>query len=391
MILCYNSLSSGHMGGPHWRGKNSMSCKHLIVVVLGLTGLLFSGSMATPADATIPSGSRACTSFSLDNGGANLFGTNYDNTIAPGLLFVNKRGLQKTGWESGTTGEVATWVSNYGSVSVNVAGYQLAWAGMNEQGLMISTMALGETENPLPDERPPLDSGFWLQYQLDTAATIEDVVASEDDVRMTETVDHYLVCDKTECAVIEFLEGEMVVHAGEDLPMPVLTNTPYASALDTWQSNTREEIEQAGNYSRLRFAIAADRVTGFDTAGEAPALDYAFETLHLVSDAYDLTSPTQWSVVFDPATLTLYFRTRNNPDIRYASFDDLDFSCRTSVQMLDAHAELSGDVSGDFVEYDHEVSLEHTLNFLEQWGQRDIPDETIEQLLRLFASFPCTE
>lgn len=364
--------------------------KYLIAAMLGLTILLF-GGMPTPMDVTIPSGNRACTSFSLDDKGANLFGTNYDNTIAPGLVFVNKRGLQKTGWELSTTGEVATWVSQYGSVSINVAGYQLVWAGMNEQGLMVSTMALRDTENPPPDERPPLTSGFWLQYQLDTAATINEVIASEHDIRMVDTVDHYLVCDRTECAVVEFLEGEMVVYTGEDLPMPALTNTVYPNALDTWQNATREEIEQAGNYSRLRFAIAADRVRDFDPAGEVSPVNYAFETLHLVSDAYGLTSPTQWSMVFDPATLTLYFRTRNNSDVRYVGFDDLDFSCRTPVQMLNAHAELSGDISGDFTEYDHEINLDHTLHFLKQWGQRDLSDEMVEQLLKLFASFPCME
>ena len=46
----------------------------------------------------------ACTSFCLDNNGHAVFGSNYDNTIWEGLLFVNRRGVTKAGWEAGTSG-----------------------------------------------------------------------------------------------------------------------------------------------------------------------------------------------------------------------------------------------------------------------------------------------
>ncbi|NIV31091.1 MAG: hypothetical protein GWN58_16835, partial [Anaerolineae bacterium] len=88
-----------------------------------------------------------------------------------------------------------------------LAGIQLAWAGMNEAGLAISTMWLGETRSPAPDERPPLASPLWIQYQLDTCATVEEVMANDARVRIADAVDHYLVCDRSgACAAVEFLE-----------------------------------------------------------------------------------------------------------------------------------------------------------------------------------------
>ncbi|HUU18194.1 MAG TPA: hypothetical protein VMW72_13680 [Sedimentisphaerales bacterium] len=86
--------------------------------------------------------SFSCTSFVLKVNKTLLFGSNYDNDIWPGLLYVNKKNVKKMGWEPGTTGEIAEWVSEYGSVTFNVAGYQLAWAGMNEKGLVNTERSL---------------------------------------------------------------------------------------------------------------------------------------------------------------------------------------------------------------------------------------------------------
>lgn len=179
---------------------------------------------------------ESCTSFCLDNGNRSLFGTNQDNQIDAGLLFVNKRNVLKTGWDPSTSGDCARWVSKYGSVIFVHAGYQLAWAGMNEAGLMISTMELGQTENPRPDERPPLASAYWVQYQLDNCGSVEEVLASDSQVRIADTVDHYLVCDWSgNCAVIEFLEGKMVYHSGESLPVKALTNNGYQDSVSAWE------------------------------------------------------------------------------------------------------------------------------------------------------------
>ncbi|MHC1769220.1 MAG: hypothetical protein AB9869_33885 [Verrucomicrobiia bacterium] len=94
---------------------------------------------------------------------------------------------------------------------------------MNEKGLAISTMALGETVNPVPDERPPLVSPLWMQHILDTCATVEDLMRSDGKVRIMETVDHYLVCDREgNGATVEFLGGKMVCHTAGDLPVRAL-------------------------------------------------------------------------------------------------------------------------------------------------------------------------
>jgi hypothetical protein len=56
--------------------------------------------------------------------------------------------------------------------------------------------------------------------------------------------------------------------------------------------------------------------------------------------------------------------------------------------MLDAHAGLSGDITGSFKEYSHEISLNHLLKSIKNF-RPDISEERIRQLLLLIESFPC--
>ena len=360
-----------------------MKCKALSTLLLLVTLLALAG-WGTPTQVRPSTVEGACTSFCLDNGGHAVFGSNYDNEIWEGLLFVNKRGVTKTGWEAGTSGKYARWTAEYGSVTFNLAGVQLAWAGMNEAGLAISTMWLGETRNPAPDERPPLVSPLWVQYQLDTCATLEEVMANDARVRIADTVDHYLICDRSgACAAVEFLEGKTVFHTGARLPVKTLTNHAYLKAVAAWQAGRLRDN------SLERFGIAADRVTDFQPGDAPSAVAYAFETLDRASGQATGSTPTQWSIVFDSENMRVHWRTSRNPQVRSVEFARLDFDCSTPVEMLDIHAPLSGDVSNELGRYTFKANLQYTLNFLEKWGGTELSPLEVEVLERGVTSFPC--
>ena len=200
-----------------------------------------------------PRGAEPCSSFVLQTEGGLLFATNYDNEFRSGLLFINRRGVQKTGFEPGTAGEVASWTAEHGSVTISVVGSQFGWSGMNEAGLVVSTMILGGTEYPPDDERPPLLSPMWVQYVLDTCATVEEVIATKEHLRITDTHDHYLVGDRTGAsAAIEFLEGKMVAHTRDTMPVPVLTNSKYARCLRKFESGVTGEPDSYDSVAHFR-------------------------------------------------------------------------------------------------------------------------------------------
>ncbi len=339
-------------------------------------------SVPNRAPLETPAIDPGCTSFCLDNDGHCIFATNHDDSIQEGLLYVNKRGITKSAWERSTTGEVASWTSKYGSVTFNLAGYQLAWGGMNEAGLMISTMALEGSQPPAPDGRPPLDIALWIQYQLDNCSTVEEVIASESRVSISSPLPwccHYLVCDrKADCATIEMLEGKMVYHNGETLPVAALTNSIYEESVKSWQTGS------APDNSLVRFGIAADAVTGFRPTDREAAVEYAFETLRQAG----FPDWTVWSMVFDPESLSVHFRTIGNPQVRSIDFSKLDFACGTPVKMLDLHADLSGDISDALEAYSHDASLDHFAIVLEQLGLESSREE-LESLLTSMERFPC--
>jgi penicillin V acylase-like amidase (Ntn superfamily) len=428
---------------------------------------------------------RACTALCLDNGDHCVFGANQDNALRMGLVFINKRQVLKTTWDPSTSGAYAHWVSKYGSVTINFVGYQMAWAGMNEAGLMISTMSLAETQGPAPDERPPFLGAYWVQYQLDSNSTVEQVIASDPEIRVAPSaVDHYLACDRTgDCAVIEFLRGERVVHRGSSLPVQALTNSTYEESLaalkdgDYWQLKASavapggpaaqagmleddriiavEGAQLAGEQSidtfyavlgrhtvgdeveftvvhpgetdpvtlavqlapppedlskysipagipvqllslgflpkvpgdfLSRFAKAAERLQAFEPADSQAPVTYAFDSLAAVS-----RQDTVWSFVFDPANMRVLFRTDRNPSIREVDMAKLDFSCRTPVRMLDVHAQVSGDVTDEFVAYTHEASLAHTRSFFAQYQGMSLSPFLVDTLLWGLESSPCRE
>ncbi len=331
---------------------------------------------------------ESCTSFVLDTNGHTVFGTNYDNTIWPGLLVVTKRGIRKSGLSPGLDGRPLRWTSRFASITFCVGGYQLPWAGMNDQGLVLSTMALREASPPAPDQRPPLDYGpLWMQYILDTCATVRDVIASDATVRIVDTVDHYLVADRNgNTAVVELLEGEMVVRTGDDLVVKVLTNSQYPVSTASWQTYRGQ-----GGYSWLpdserRFCLAADRVAAFEPTTVDAAVNEAFGTLQEVSDG----PFTRWSIVFDTGSFRAFFRTFDNPEIRSVDLHHFDPRCQIPDQMLDIHAPLEGDIGDRFFERSYDLCYDHTMQYLVSSGLADsITPESLTTLLDQLFSWSC--
>ncbi len=325
---------------------------------------------------------EACTSFALEDGDRTLLGTNFDNEFRPGMLYVNKRGVQKTGWAFGDGEKAASWTSQYGSLTVHTAPYQFPWAGINEAGLAISTMQLHGTEAPPPDERPSLLSAAWVQYILDTCATVDEIVAADKQVRLSYGVDHYFACDATgECVAIEFLKGKTVYHRQDGLPVRALANDPYA---DVVALRHRDAAKPETRASLVDRATRADRMLrSFDPNGRLSGQKYAFRILKEVA-----SDSTTWSLVFDLKAKVMVFRTHKHARLRRIDLDDLDFSCGTPVKMHDMHAKRSGDIAGKLEDYSSDRTLRHALEAV-RFHMPDMSDETVREMLSLIEGYDC--
>jgi penicillin V acylase-like amidase (Ntn superfamily) len=341
---------------------------------------------------------HSCTSFCLDNNGYAVFGTNYDHKkmLDEGIIFVNKRNVSKSYWlKKDSKSEHAQWTSKYGSVTFNLVINQFAWAGMNEAGLVISTMELMGSQSPAPDKRPWINAGFWVQYLLDNYNTVEEVLASDSLIRVSGYVDHYLVCDREgNCAAIEFLEGKMVYHTGNKLPIKVLANNAYAESTAEWEKYGKQVSHgkpvSINNSGLKRFIIGAKRVRDFKPTDSESAIKYAFETLLEVSGQKVKGSPTYWSIVMDTQNFRIYFRTHTNPEIRCINLPELDFSCKEPVKMLDINEKLRGDITNKLKSYSSKAHFDHSLKAYKNWGQ-PIGSGTLKRHIKYLESFTCKE
>jgi penicillin V acylase-like amidase (Ntn superfamily) len=291
----------------------------------------------------------ACTTFCLRDDGRILFGKNYDWNVGDGLLVVNQRGMARKADMPGD--KPAQWVSRHGSVTFNQYGRDFPSGGMNEAGLVIELMWMEGSRYPAPDKRPAVDVLQWIQYNLDTHATVAEVLAADQKVRLAGEVPlHYLVADrKGQVATVEFRDGRMVAHTGKDLPVAALTNSFYAESKKVLQQGKARE----GGNSLQRFARAAERVEAFD-ARKGDAVAYAFETLDQVAQG----SYTQWSIVYEIDRQRVHFRTQSHRPVRTVSFADLKFACGQPVRVLSLDAKVQGDVARHLVPYTRQINYE---------------------------------
>lgn len=296
--------------------------------------------------------SVACTTFLIHKGSSLLFGRNYDWVTGNGMVLINHRNLKKL--VSQKEAKALEWTSAYGSITFNQYGKEAPTGGMNEAGLVVELMWLDETKYPDPDSRPALGVLQWIQYQLDCAETVEEVISSERAVRISPGGPplHYLVADATgAAATIEFLDGKMVVHEGGSLPHPVLTNSTYSRSLTTYQKTAGVDV---ADNSLQRFAQACAMVGAVqklspDQSSNAALIDYSFSVLDKVAQG----SFTQWRIIYDIANKNIYFKT-NGPQGRNISFDAVDFGCGGPTLAYPLSQNASGSIAGLFTALSYE-------------------------------------
>lgn len=291
----------------------------------------------------------ACTTFCINKNGQIVFGRNYDWVTGAGIVNTNQRGLFKTSMKVGKAATIS-WISAYGSITFNQYGKEFPTGGMNEKGLVVELMWLDATRYPAADNRPALGVLQWLQYQLDNAATVAEVINADTKIRIDEndTPLHYLVADAAgNVAAIEFLNGKMTVHKEKELLFPVLTNDTYASSLQT----ARPIVEKGSgvslnNNSLDRFVKACSMVKKFnETKIDIPVTDFAFAILDKVAQG----NYTKWSIVYDISNKKIHFKTAGNRDVKTIQFAVFDLACNKPSTMFNMNQEGKGDISKAFI------------------------------------------
>jgi choloylglycine hydrolase len=213
-----------------------------------------------------------------------------------------------------------------------------------------------------------------MQYQLDTCASIQDVLASDKLVRIDtdEYKSHFFVCDASgACATIEWFQGRLRACAGGDVKIQAMTNSPYAECLARGD-------DPSGRFGRA--ARMLDAYAGGDPVG------HVFSILHAVSQP-----STVWSLVFDVEHRRLYYRTARNPEIRSVCLKDFDPSCAAPVRMLDVNGPGKNDVGALFRDFTPEENARVVRPALEKWRARNpaFTDRELDETLEYYKTLRC--
>ncbi len=220
-----------------------------------------------------------------------------------------------------------SWVSRYGSITFNQYGREMPSGGMNEMGLVVELMWLNDTEYPAVDSRPTLTELQWIQYQLDTAGCVQEIIESDSVVRITPdsmSRIHFLACDSTgDCAAIEFLNGRMVSHRRKEMPVTALTNHPYSTSVEFLKQHQGFGGEKAipdGPNSLDRFVrIAAFKDVDLANNPQYSVIGHAFNLLK------DVAVSAKWSIVYDIPARQIHFLSASNPSPRSVYMNAFDF------------------------------------------------------------------
>lgn len=298
----------------------------------------------------LPLSLGACSTFKLQKGAELLYGHNLNQPgmTVPGMIFINKRGVFKTGRSFSEmfsrerlNPSGLSWISRYGSITFSAFGRDFPDGGISEAGIYIWEMN-DDTAYPKNDKLPKLEQMNWMQYVLDNCTTLDDALAAAHEIEIDGWGWHYFLGDaRGDCAAVEFIKGEVVVHRGETMPVPGLFNEPYARELELsryFKGFGGLYDPDLDNNKVPRFVKTAVMIRDYD-----PALDTVAYGLRMLRQLTVNEEP-KWSVLIDVVRKNVYFKTMTNPEIKSFSFKDIDFSNHGPVLALNMDQKQGGDV-----------------------------------------------
>ena len=310
---------------------------------------------------------HSCSTFLFSDGNSLLIGHNLDDYIkVPGLVVVNKRGVQKENisWNdlksiTGKNGSAPRqqWTSKYGSITYNTFGKEFIDGGMNETGFYVGEMTLIGTEYPKNDVLPKIYHHQWMQYLLDNFSSVQEALESLSKLLIEGHCQwHFFIADRTgDAAVIEFLKGKTVIYKDKNLPFKVLCNKSYSRELDSIKLFIGFGGNRSVNFKDTifdrRFVWANDMLSNPHQKKPYLDVDYAFEILKQL-----YLGNNKWSIVYDMKELKMYFNTSVARQSRYVDFKSFDFSCKKPVMVLDINKSLKDNVSNEFLIYSDSIN-----------------------------------
>ena len=266
--------------------------------------------------------SIACSAFFF-NGENKIFAKNFDWGFGQGYLIKNNRGQQKFAY--GFRGNnVAGWTSKFGSITFNQVGKEFPYGGMNEKGLVVEQLWLGNTEYQ-ENSNETISELEWIQYQLDNYETVDEVINNINNLTIKPVAKiHYFLADKKGVsAVIDFVNGKVKIDR-QKTKFQVITNESSEDSKKYFEQNKNININSRNAFDRyciLRNSLNTENLS----------ISESFTKLNLVNEN-EPNYKSYWSIVYDINNLEFYFKSVANSNIKKISLKDFNFDKDSKIE-----------------------------------------------------------
>ena len=316
-----------------------------------------------------------CTTFSLKREEHITLGQSYDFYYGHGLVIANKKGIKKIALCEGLTPEniydenvkAPRWVSKYGSITFNQFGREIPTCGVNEKGLSVTSMWHDTDNLPGTREENSITELQWIQYQLDCYSDVKELLENLDvpGLRTEIYPMHYTVCDKSgHSAIIEIKDGKLTAY--NSMENYACSNAGIIQSIEHSKQyyNRKPESIRINQPILDRAAKALLMTKQFNESSDFnEPIEYSFKVLDAVSLQVGFKalfkwlgkgippSQTFWQIVFDLKNMKIYFKTKENRNIRIIDVLAFDYSSGSEVKVFDVNDGADADVTCQFHNY----------------------------------------
>lgn len=314
---------------------------------------------------------QPCSRYLWNDNGLGVFVSrtmDWPESTEP-VLTALPRGMARNGGLAGGEPVVqsnpARWTSKYGSLVTTVYGIGTA-DGLNEQGLAGHMLYLQATDfGPRDASRPAVQAGLWLQYLLDNAASVTQALEIMDDVQIVpvqahghDATVHLAIEDASgDSAIIEFVNGEPVVHHGREYR--IMTNDPtYEEQLallgardfsnpscDTplpGNVKATDRFQRAAYYGAMLPEPESERQAVASVLAIARNVSVPFGAPYGEFGIYN----TEYRTAINLTERRYFFELTTSPSVIWVDLAELDLREGAPVMVLDPNdIELSGNVT----------------------------------------------
>ena len=163
----------------------------------------------------------------------------------------------------------------------------------------------------------------FVEYALDNYKDVNDIIHNATNLRLINNFNaHWFASDKSgNSAIIEYINGNLVINYGQPLTIPSLTNHPYIYSCNQLQKYSFlggkiKKLPQ-GHKSIERFVRGTYKLFNYD--GSDP-IQYMLKLMQSITRPTSTDSPTQWITIYDISNMKIYFMTRHEKKLQCLDF-----------------------------------------------------------------------